>query len=179
MSETKDLATQYDDALTAGGRIQIWLSIAASGVATLVGALAVVYFQFFYQRYESNTTVKAIECAPQQRTRCENGGAECTTTKVHKCELTAEGFEARPLVTTYEGETPPAVGDPVTVYFDPKDKAASATLEEPMPRTTARNLSLAFFVLSAIALVLFLRFRNNKTLQRIQGLRLARQLIVD
>ena len=48
-----------------------------------------------------------------------------------------------------------------------------------MPSTTARNLSLAFFVLSAIALALFLRFRGNKTLQRIQGLRLARQLIVD
>jgi hypothetical protein len=175
-----DLATQYDDALTAGGRIQIWLSIAASGVATLAGALAVVYFQFFYQRYESNTTIKAIECAPQQRTRCENGGAECTTTTVHRCELTAEGFEGRPLVTTYEGGgRSPAVGDPVTVYFDPKDKAASATLEEPMPRTTARNLSLVFFVLSAIALALLLRFRHNKTLQRIQGLRLARHLIVD
>lgn len=176
MPDDKNLAAEYDDMLTMGGRFRIWFGIAGSIVGVIVGAIAIIFYQFFYTRESTDAIVTAIECEKQQKTSCTNKGRDCTTRDVHKCRVSLEGFDT-PIAYVADGHSPPEEGETVTVYFDPKDKTASASLDPPVSAATGTAMSAGVLVVSAIVLAVLLRFKDNKMLQRIEGLGLARDLL--
>ena len=183
LTTSKSIATEYDDMITAGGRIQIWMGIVSAALGVIVGSLAIVYYRFFYKIEAVSAIVTSIHCNKEHKTHCTRKGEDCTSHEVHRCNVSLKGFDA-PLEKVFDETTglhehPPQVGDTETVYFHPNDKAKTASLVPPIDINKAMAISFAIVIISAIALVILIRLRHSKTLQRLEGLSLASDLLFN
>lgn len=152
------------------GTFAIWKNILGSVVVAIVLALVTAGISNYHKSWKLKTcSVTNVECdAPYAVRSCDKQGS-CTTVEEQRCTVYMDGCHS---ISSTFSDSHPRKGDAVKVYFNPSDDSQSMLASQDFVDAHKPWILLALIgviVLTLVAAALQFAFRNNKSVQTIEG----------